>query len=161
MASSSIRSVTVLNRSLGSCIIMATSQMLPNLPIGSLKKTIRSLGKQMTEPITNYTYRALVVNVVDGDTIDVTVDLGFKISSRMRLRLAGINAPETRGSERQAGLESKHWLNRQVLARWITVVTERDKKGKYGRYLATLIIDGVNINEKMVARGYAKWYESK
>ncbi len=76
-----------------------------------------------------FEYRAIVENVVDGDTVDLTVDLGFRIQIRDRFRLSGINTPEVRGSEREAGLRSKEWLTNQLLGKEVTIKTEKDKRG--------------------------------
>jgi len=98
--------------------------------------------------------------VVDGDTVDGTVDLGFDVHVKQRFRLLGIDAPETRTKdlvEKASGLKSKEWLeDKAESANEVTVIT--NKTGKYGRYLATLIIDGVDINQEMLNNGLAKVY---
>ena len=101
-----------------------------------------------------YVYRAVVVRVVDGDTVDADIDLGFSTYTRQRLRLAGINAPEVRGGERVEGEAAKQWLiDRLRNVDWVvTVETQKDRQGKYGRYLATLHDDRGDINWAMVER---------
>ena len=114
----------------------------------------------------DYIRRAKIVRLVDGDTVDVDIDLGMAITTRQRLRLFGINTPEVRGPEKVAGhAATQHLADLLVQFRhegeWdIVVRTHKDKKGKYGRYLADLIgEDGdgnpVNLNMKMVADGHA------
>jgi len=114
----------------------------------------------------DYIRRAKIVRLVDGDTVDVDIDLGMAITTRQRLRLFGINTPEVRGPEKVAGhAATQHLADLLVQFRhegeWdIVVKTYRDKKGKYGRYLADLIGkdgdgDPVNLNERMVADGHA------
>ena len=104
-----------------------------------------------------YKYKATVVRVVDGDTIDVDIDLGFFISmKRQRIRLHGIDAPEVRGSERFSGLESKAWLQNKVEGKKIELVTFQDAKGKYGRWLAVVYLRGKNINTLMVEKELAE-----
>jgi|TARA_R110000824_G_scaffold124248_5_gene282535 micrococcal nuclease len=114
----------------------------------------------------DYIRRAKIVRLVDGDTVDVDIDLGMAITTRQRLRLFGINTPEVRGSEKVAGhAATQHLADLLVRYRhegeWdIVVQTRKDKRGKYGRYLADLIgEDGdgnpVNLNMKMVADGHA------
>ena len=114
----------------------------------------------------DYIRRAKIVRLVDGDTVDVDIDLGMAITTRQRLRLFGINTPEVRGPEKVAGhAATQHLADLLVRYRhkgeWdIVVRTHKDKKGKYGRYLADLIgEDGdgnpVNLNMKMVADGHA------
>ena len=113
-----------------------------------------------------YVRRAKIVRLVDGDTVDVDIDLGMAITTRQRLRLFGINTPEVRGPEKASGhAATQHLADLLVGFRhegeWdIVVQTYKDKKGKYGRYLADLIgvdEDGnpVNLNERMVADGHA------
>jgi micrococcal nuclease len=80
-----------------------------------------------------YEYLAKVVRVIDGDTIEVEVDLGFKIKHTTILRLSGINAPELRTPE---GVAAKAWLVQRIEGKSVAVRTMKDKKEKYGRYLA-------------------------
>ena len=101
-------------------------------------------------------YRASVTSVYDGDTVTLTVDQGLGSSRVEKIRLYGINAPELRGSERTAGLVSRDSLRAWVLGKDITLETIDDKRGKYGRLLGVLHIDGVNINQKLVQSGLAK-----
>lgn len=103
-----------------------------------------------------YIYTATVLNVVDGDTIDAMVDLGFRSSVRLRFRLFGINAPETRGEQRPDGLKSKDWLKERISNKEIIINTHKDHTGKYGRYLATIWLDGKSVNQEMVELGLAR-----
>ena len=82
-----------------------------------------------------YTYTATVSRIVDGDTIYVDVELGFFLRQHMKLRLAGINTPEIRGSEREAGLQAKVFVERAIPV-GTRVVIKTSKLGKYGRYIA-------------------------
>jgi micrococcal nuclease len=110
-----------------------------------------------------YTYRATVIKVYDGDTITVDIDLGFGIViKKQSVRLLGIDAPELRGEERQQGLASRSFVvDRIPIGSVITLKTVKDKKEKYGRYLATIYYGDtlVNLNEEIVASGNAKIYE--
>ncbi len=113
-----------------------------------------------------YEYRIKkVTNVVDGDTIDVEIDLGFSVSYAQRLRLAGIDTPESRTTdkaEKILGLEAKEYLKSKVKeAKDIVVKTEKpDSSEKYGRILGWVYVDGSNksINEQMIEDGYAWGY---
>jgi len=117
-----------------------------------------------------YEYRATVLRVVDGDTVDLDIDLGLDVHVRERCRLFGINAPEMRGESREAGEAAKEWLVNVVwpavsasgavreTAKNVVIQTLKDNKGKYGRYLAILIVDGENINDAMIAVGHAVEY---
>ena len=110
-----------------------------------------------------YHYSAEVVRVVDGDTVDAFVDLGFDMHSKQRVRLYGINTPECRTRdlvEKAAGLKAKERLKcllRENKNKCI-VETRLDKKGKYGRVLGVLHIDKTNLNKTLVAEGHAKGY---
>ncbi len=110
-------------------------------------------------------YVKKVTNVVDGDTIDVDIDLGFSISYSQRVRLAGIDTPESRTSdkaEKVLGLESKEFLKSKIKdAKTVVIKTEKmDSSEKYGRILGWVYLDGssVSINEQMIADGYAWGY---
>ena len=106
-----------------------------------------------------------VTKIVDGDTIDVDIDLGFSISYAQRLRLAGIDTPESRTLdklEKSLGVESKDYLKSKFKdAKVIVVKTEKpDSTEKYGRILGWIYIDGntKSINEQMIEDGYAWGY---
>ena len=106
-----------------------------------------------------------VTNVVDGDTIDVEIDLGFDISFSSRVRLAGIDTPESRTTnkaEKVLGLEAKEYVKSKIKdAKDIVIKTEKmDSSEKYGRILGWLFLDGskVSVNEQMIAEGYACGY---
>ena len=111
-----------------------------------------------------YTYKAKLDRVIDGDTIDVNMDLGFDISVHKRIRLVGIDTPESRTrdlEEKKRGLASKARLI-ELLDKGDLVVESKDV-GKYGRVLGVLHIypeDNLpfNINEKLVEEGYAVEY---
>ena len=104
-----------------------------------------------------------VVKVVDGDTIDIIIDLGFDLTKKERVRLAGIDTPESRTrdlEEKKFGLEAKTFLERRLkdgFGSGLKVKTEID--GKYGRMLGWVICGKTNINEEMVYRGYAWEYD--
>jgi micrococcal nuclease len=112
-----------------------------------------------------YTYRASVIDIVDGDTVKVDIDLGFGVWMRNQiLRLARINAPELKGDTLKAAGESKEFLKKLILNKWVQIKTEKDSKEKYGRWLATILLEEdknlIDINGKMVAEGYAKTYKA-
>ena len=106
-----------------------------------------------------------VTKVVDGDTIDVIIDLGFDIMFSSRVRLAGIDTPESRTTdkaEKVLGLESKEYLKKNLKdAKPIVIKTEKmNSSEKYGRILGWLYINGdtESINDKMINDGYAWGY---
>jgi micrococcal nuclease len=114
-----------------------------------------------------YVYRIRSVHkVVDGDTIDADIDLGFDISLTKRIRLAGIDTPESRTTdayEKKLGLEVKDWLKHRLeFAKDILIKTELpDSTEKYGRIIGHLYINGeeVSINNQMIVEGYAWEYD--
>ena len=106
-----------------------------------------------------------VTNVVDGDTIDVVIDLGFDIMFVSRVRLAGIDTPESRTkdkAEKVLGLESKEYLKKHLKdAKSVVIKTEKmNSSEKYGRILGWLYVndDTESINDKMINDGYAWGY---
>ena len=110
-------------------------------------------------------YVKQVTNVVDGDTIDVVIDLGFDISFTSRVRLAGIDTPESRTkdlAEKALGLESKKYLaDRVKAAKNVVIRTEKiNSSEKFGRILGWLYLDGESksINHEMIEKGYAWGY---
>ena len=112
-----------------------------------------------------YTYKANCTRVVDGDTIDATIDLGFDITIKKRIRLAGINAPESRTrdlEEKKLGLAAKDRLI-ELLDKG-SLQVESKEVGKYGRVLGTLTVYPdtdlpININETLVTEGHAVEYD--
>jgi micrococcal nuclease len=110
-------------------------------------------------------YVKKVSKVVDGDTIDVDIDLGFDISFTSRVRLAGIDTPESRTTnkiEKSLGLESKEYLKKAIDAsKTVVIKTEKmNSSEKFGRILGWVFLDGseVSINQKMINEGYAWGY---
>jgi micrococcal nuclease len=106
-----------------------------------------------------------VYKVVDGDTIDVDIDLGFNVSYFQRVRLAGIDTPESRTTdlrEKELGLQSKEWLKKKLEgAENIVIKTQKpDSTEKYGRILGDLHIKGYekSLNQMMIDEGYAWGY---
>jgi micrococcal nuclease len=107
-----------------------------------------------------YRYNAVITNVVDGDTIDALVDLGFNIQSKIRFRLYGIDTPELRSvvaEERVAANLSKTQLQSMVLNKNVTLKTYRPDK--YGRWLAEIFVENNNVNQQLVEALYAKTYK--
>ena len=110
-----------------------------------------------------YEYLAFCTDVYDGDTITVDIDLGFGITmKKQKIRLLGINTPELRGETLEAARVSRDWLKNKILLKVITIKTEKDKKGKYGRYLAEIYFNNEteSINQQLLNEGLAKPYGS-
>lgn len=107
---------------------------------------------------TLYDYNATVLRVIDGDSIEIDIDLGFSLTSRQPVRLYGINAPEVVGATRAAGLAARDWLAAQIPPGTRVVVMTVKPKDKYGRYLAKVFKDGRSLNDLMVTTGHAVEY---
>ena len=121
------------------------------------KKAKGMIASQINLSANLYHYRAKVVRVVDGDTVDLDFDLGLKTYLHgVRVRLYGINAPEKRGRWKEKGIEAQKYLEKRILKKKVIIITTKDKLGKYGRLLGTIYFKGVNINELMVESGHAK-----
>ena len=114
-----------------------------------------------------YIYRIKqILKVVDGDTIDASIDLGFDISLEKRIRLAGVDTPESRtadANEKKYGLQSKEWLKHKVEnAEHILIKTELpDSTEKYGRIIGHLFVNDQesSLNDQMIVEGYAWTYD--
>ena len=118
-----------------------------------------------------YNFRVTEINrVVDGDTIDVTIDLGFDLYKKERVRVAGVDTPEkrTRDLEEQAlGIDATNWLKQKLEDTIdgeyeLTIRTElKGGVGKYGRLLGWLYVgdEEVSLNEDMIEEGYAWAYD--
>lgn len=121
-----------------------------------------------------FEYKATVLRVVDGDTIDLDIDLGFSVHLKERVRLLGVDTPETYGvrkdsEEYKAGMLAKTKVEEKLMPitqnDYVIVETERDKKGKYGRYLARVwyLEDPAQhlwrcINDVLLEEGLARKY---
>ena len=113
---------------------------------------------------TDFSYRVKrVTKVVDGDTIDVILDMGFNILFAQRVRLFGIDTPESRTRdlvEKKYGLKAKKFLQDKLKkAKSITIRTHKgEEKGKFGRILGDIYCDGKSVNSEMVKVGHAVAY---
>ncbi len=110
-----------------------------------------------------YEYNCTVTRVVDGDTIDVILDLGFSILHKCRVRLYGIDTPESRTrnkDEKARGKLASKFLEDSINDGTKVMLRSKlkDSKGKYGRVLGEVIVDDININELMVKRYLAVKY---
>lgn len=110
-----------------------------------------------------YQYKIKKIHrVIDGDTIDIDIDLGFSITIKQRVRLKGINAAETRTKdldEKKKGIDARLWLEKE-LAKEGDWIIETYKEDKYGRILGNLYYNGdsVSVNQKMLDEGIAVKY---
>lgn len=109
-----------------------------------------------------YEYRVKEIeSIYDGDTMKVVVDAGFGIFTKQTLRLHGINAPEMKGADKENGKITRDWLREKVYKAMedggpgVSIKTYKDKKGKYGRLLADVFINGEekSLNDQMLTEG--------
>jgi len=109
-----------------------------------------------------YEYRATVLRVIDGDTVDLDIDMGLHTHIHERIRLDGINTPESNSKvaeERTAAAAATEFLKSLLTDPKVTVKTKKDAQEKYGRYLGVVLNSaGVNVNEALVTAGHAKPY---
>ena len=109
-----------------------------------------------------YEYKCKMVKVVDGDTIDVDIDLGFGVWMRnQRIRMHGIDTPESRTrdlEEKKYGLAAKDFLLKWTNAGGLTLKTHKDDRGKFGRILGEIWCFDTNVNEKMIEEHHAVRY---
>jgi len=113
-----------------------------------------------------YEYGCKVTRVVDGDTIDVDLDLGFDIIYKCRVRLYGIDTPESRTrnkDEKVRGKLAAKFLQDAINnGNHVILQTQlKDSKGKFGRVLASVVVDEININQQMVTNHLAVRYEGQ
>lgn len=112
-----------------------------------------------------YQYKAKVDRVVDGDTLDLIIDLGFKITTHQRIRLAGIDTPETYNvkkdsDEYQKGKAATQFVESRLADNNNEVIIETTKlTGKFGRYIGTIRLadNEMSLNEELVDKGFAVW----
>ena len=111
-----------------------------------------------------YEYKIKSIDhIVDGDTFDATIDLGFNISHKIRVRMYGINTPESRTrdlEEKARGMDAKLRLTELLSANPESLVLATKEKGKFGRYLGVVSRKDlpVSINETLIAEGHAVRY---
>lgn len=112
-----------------------------------------------------YEYSCEVKRVVDGDTIDCVLDLGFSVFHKCRVRLYAIDTPESRTrnrDEKVRGLLAKQFLIDSIKDKKVVLKSKlKDSKGKYGRVLAEVWVNGINVNEDMVKKGHAVHYHGQ
>lgn len=109
-----------------------------------------------------YEYSAKIISVYDGDTVRAIIDLGFGVilngydGKGVKLRLHGLNTPEVRGEEKEAGKISRDKLRERILGKDVILKTFKDATGKYGRYIAEIYLEDENINEWLITEGLAE-----
>lgn len=111
-----------------------------------------------------YTYKAKILEVVDGDTLDILIDLGFEVSYKTRIRLLGVDTPEIHS--KNADIKKSGQISKKFVEEWVgrnpdvIVSTVKDKSEKYGRILATLrpLADDEALNDLLIREKMAVPY---
>jgi len=108
-----------------------------------------------------YVYAARCVQVIDGDTLDLDIDLGFFVTLRQRVRLRGIDTPELRGKDKERAVAARTEVTIWTDGVELLIRTELDKADKYGRLLAEIWVDGLatSLSDHLVERGLARRYD--
>jgi len=138
-----------------------------NFRISTLEHYVDAIGKKLNliaKDAELFHYTAQVQSVYDGDTCRVDIDLGLGIWLRNeKLRLVRINAPEMTGPEKPKGEASRDFLRELIDGRKVIIETVKDRRGKYGRYLAEIWVNEnggwVNVNDTLVLAGHAIYQE--
>ena len=106
-----------------------------------------------------YCYHATVQKIVDADTLDLVIDCVFNIKMTQRIRVAGIDAWETRGEEREKGLKAKEFVESMMNVGTKVIVKTGKDKGKYGRYIGRIYCNDLDLSEVLVEHGHAEFVE--
>lgn len=114
-----------------------------------------------------YEYYAKLIRVVDGDTVDFSIDLGFKMTTQQRIRLKGIDTPETwrrkkDSEEYKHGMEATNFVIKRLKENNNECILRTDKDtGVYGRYIADILLSDsdISLNDELIQKGYAKVYK--
>jgi micrococcal nuclease len=108
-----------------------------------------------------YVYAARCVQVIDGDTLDLDIDLGFHVTIRQRVRLRGIDTPELRGKDKDRAVAARTEVTIWTDGVELLIRTELDETDKYGRLLADVWVDGLatSLSDHLVERGMARRYD--
>jgi len=111
-----------------------------------------------------YEYKAILKRVVDGDTMDVIIDMGFKMTNEQRIRLKGLDTPETwrqkkTSEEYQKGIKAKEFATKRFKENKNEFIIRTDKDpGVYGRYIAEIVFTDskMTLNDELIHKGFAK-----
>lgn len=139
------------------------------MPSTKSKQTMNKLKRDLTAAnkprvVEPYQYWARVKRVVDGDTIELDVDVGFKVMFRERFRLLGVDTPEVYGVKRTSeeykrGKAASDFVKKRIpVGSWVEVKVYSDKREKYGRWLCEIFVDGKSLNEALLEKGFAQEY---
>jgi len=108
-----------------------------------------------------YNYKAELIKVVDGDTVDLNISLGCGVFKKERVRLEGLNAPEIHTKdlrEKAVGLDAMAFTERFLGDGFGKCYVKSSERGKYGRLLIELFVDGKSLNKSLIKEGHARIY---
>ncbi|MEA3495641.1 MAG: thermonuclease family protein [Bacteroidota bacterium] len=112
-----------------------------------------------------YEYKAILKRVVDGDTMDVIIDIGFKLTTEQRIRLKGVNTPETwrqkkDSEEYKKGMQATNFVVERFEKNNNEFIIKTSKAGVYGRYIAEIFFKDseISLNEELLKKGFANKY---
>ena len=115
-----------------------------------------------------YQYEAKILSVYDGDGVfNAEVDMGMNLFQHKDLRLYGVDTPEMRGVQKKAGKIVRDFVRGLILNKYVTIRTHKDKTGKYGRLLVSIMVKHdskgleMDLGELLIQKGYAKHYLGK
>ena len=130
--------------------------------MGSIKTQYSNTHE--TKAVNPYQYWGKVVRVVDGDTVDIEVELGFEVKFFGRFRLIGVDTPEIFGvkkssEEYKQGKKAAEYVESVIPpGTWVEIRTYAGPREKYGRWLCEIFVDGSNLNQDLIDKGYAQKY---
>lgn len=104
-----------------------------------------------------YNYNATLIKVIDGDTVVLNVDLGFKLNITITVRLSGVDAPELNKGDKELGKKIKKELDSLLKSGKLTVNTK--KQDKYGRWLADIYVNDLHVNHFLLEKGFVINYK--
>jgi micrococcal nuclease len=139
------------------------------MPTTKSKSTFNKLKKDLSpthkpKVVEPYQYWAQVQRVVDGDTIELNVELGFKVTVKERFRLIGVDTPEVYGVKRTSeeykrGKAASDFVKSLIPpGSWVEIRVYAEKREKYGRWLCEVFVGGKSLNETLVKKGFAMEY---
>ena len=106
-----------------------------------------------------YEYKAKILKVYDGDgSFDAEIDLGLGIIIKRKIRLFGVDTPEMKTFQYQAGKVVRDFVRDLILDKYVIIKTKKDASGKYGRLLATINVNNKDLSTLLLTRSYAKKY---
>lgn len=126
------------------------------------EKQIEDFNKVLEDSL--YFYKATMLRAIDGDTFELSIDVGFNIHLTETIRLLGVDTPEIHGvkkntKEYKEGIRSKEFVESILTGKTFFVETHKDKKEKYGRWLANILVDGKDLARMLLDSGLAKEYK--